>query len=368
MKRFVAILVLVSGLAMMQIDQDTLQIISMDPTSSEEPRLEAVGDSTDISPEFRSKGAGNIHLDTGGSVQFRTPADAETKYTMFRISSAVANPVNNIFVAGQVSGQEPYIGTEGNSDADVSLDIIPKGSGRLTVNSINVPTISSTDTLTNKTLTAPVISAGSSSAGTWPKINSGSVLTTPEAGAIEHDGRNLCFTNAGSVRGYIPAKFWLAMNSTNTLTSSTSEQSLFDSVGTGTLTLARGTYFFETSVSLSSMSATSGNLAFDILGAGTAVLDAVLYECTGIDGATGTAATKTGSTMVTAQTPASVVTAGTDTTCQFACKGAFRITTAGTIIPSGTLVTAAAAVVAKGSYFYCYIIGSYTAESGGPWS
>ncbi len=46
----------------------------------------------------------------------------------------------------------------------------------------------STDTLTNKTLTAPIFSAGSATAGSKPKLTSGTLLTTPEAGALEYDG------------------------------------------------------------------------------------------------------------------------------------------------------------------------------------
>lgn len=37
-------------------------------------------------------------------------------------------------------------------------------------------------------LTAPVFAAGSASAASWPKQTSGTLLTTPEAGAFEYDG------------------------------------------------------------------------------------------------------------------------------------------------------------------------------------
>lgn len=369
MKRFIGIVLLCGFIAgAMQIDTNTLQIIGVDSSTSDYPRLEAVGDATDITMELRSKGSGNIHIDTGGSVNFHTPADGDPKYTTFRISSVVTNPVNNLFMAGNVASSEPWIGAEG-SDTDVSVDVIPKGSGRLTVNSVNVPTISSTDTLTNKTLTAPVISAQTASAASAMKLTSSATLmTTAEVGAFELDTKVLNFTNESTYRGVLPTIYALSLSSTNTLTSSTSEQALFDVSGSGALTLPTGTFFFETSVSLTAMSATSGNLAFDILGAGTATLGSVQYHCVGIDGASGTAATLTGSTMVAAQTPASLVTAGTSTECNFICRGNFRVTAAGTIIPSGTLVTASAAVVAVGSYFQCHSIGRTNFTSIGPWS
>jgi hypothetical protein len=150
-----------------------------------------------------------------------------------------------------------------------------------------------------------------------------------------------------------------------TLTSTTAEQKLFDSVANGTITLATGTYLFDALFSLSSMSATSGNAAFDILGAGTAVLSDVLYHAVGADGAANTAATQTGSTSTAAQSPNSITTAGTASALQVNLKGTFEVTTGGTIIPSITLVTAAAAVLAAGSYFSCSRIGPVNMVSQG---
>lgn len=160
---------------------------------------------------------------------------------------------------------------------------------------------------------------------------------------------------------------WIRQAASRTLTSTTAEQKLFDAVTNGRLTLTTGVYFFEAGVYLTGMSATSGNNAFDILGAGTAVLADVLYHAVGIDAAAGAAATQTGSTMIQGQSPASVVSAATGTAVAFHLRGTFEVTTAGTIIPSVSLVTAAAATVAAGTYFKCQRVGAVNAVSVGPW-
>lgn len=56
--------------------------------------------------------------------------------------------------------------------------------------------IGTTDTQTEsgKTFTAPIFSAGTASASTAPKLTSGTLNTTPEAGAIEYDGAVPYFT------------------------------------------------------------------------------------------------------------------------------------------------------------------------------
>lgn len=151
------------------------------------------------------------------------------------------------------------------------------------------------------------------------------------------------------------------------LTNSTASQAIFDSAN-DVLTLPTGTYLFEALLSISGMSATSGNYQFQLLGAGSAVLADILFIGLGVDGATATSATQTGSTSVTANSPTSMLTAGTGTGAQALIKGTFEVTTAGTIIPSLALVTASAAVLAAGSYFQCTRIGDAGMASSEDWS
>ena len=87
----------------------------------------------------------------------------------------------------------------------------------------------------------------------------------------------------------------------------------------------------------------------------------------GVDGNTATAATQTGSTAVTNSTPASALTAGTGAAATLQIRGSFEITAAGTIVPSITMVTAAASVLAVGSYMTFERIGSTSVTSVGQW-
>lgn len=198
------------------------------------------------------------------------------------------------------------------------------------------------------------------------KFQVGTNLTTAEVGAVEMDANNIYGTTDAGNRGIVPLRHFIRQDSTRTFTSNTSEQAIFDETTNGRLTLEAGTYKFECAVTMSAMSATSGNAAFDILGAGTSTITGVFYSLRGIDGATATAATETGSYMVLAQTPASAVTAGIGTALQFSAEGTFE-TTAGTIIPSMTLVTAAAAVIGIGSYCGFERMGSDTVTNVGQW-
>ena len=215
---------------------------------------------------------------------------------------------------------------------------------------------------------APVFAAGSANASTKPKLTSGTLMTTPEAGALEYDGTCFYITPVASNRGVALAEHFVCLTSTYTLTSQTAAQKLFNATANGELTLPVGAYFFECMFSLSSMSATSGNSQFRILGGGTAVLGSVLYHAVGIDNAINAAAAQTGGMSNQSNSPASIVSAATNATQNTAIRGTFRVTTTGTIIPSVALVTAAAAVVAIGSYFRCWCVGDQNVTTVGNWS
>lgn len=216
--------------------------------------------------------------------------------------------------------------------------------------------------------TAPSFAAGSATAGSWPVLASGTLLTTAEAGAIERDNNVFYLTTDAGNRGVAPAIHFIRQAASRTLTSATGDQKLFNSVTNGRLTLETGTYKFECFFGLTGMSATSGNAYFDILGGGTATLADILYIATGRDNASDAAGgTITGSINTNAQSSAALVTAGTATAMQALIRGTFEVTAAGTIIPSVGLLTAAAATVIAGTYFQCYRIGAAGVVSVGQW-
>ena len=140
----------------------------------------------------------------------------------------------------------------------INIGVVPGGGNTYTFPSSTDTLVGrgSTDTLTNKTLTAPLYSAGTASAGTAPiRLQAGTLNTTAEAGAIEMDSN--CFygtTDAGN-RGYIPVRNFIRATSSRSLANSTSKQAIFNSPANGRLTLETGTYFFEGIISVSDMSA-----------------------------------------------------------------------------------------------------------------
>lgn len=165
------------------------------------------------------------------------------------------------------------------------------------------------------------------------------------------------------------AEYWLILNATYALASSATAQKLFNTPTNGTLTLPVGTYRYEALLSVNTMSATSGNAAFGILGAGTATIASALSIATGIDAAIGAGAAFGGSYWTGNTSNAAIVTAAVNTAMGVLIKGVFRISVAGTIIPSITLATANLAVVQANSYFVAQRLdASATATSFGPWT
>lgn len=213
----------------------------------------------------------------------------------------------------------------------------------------------------------PYFSPAAGTATTPPlKFTSGTLNTTAQAGAIEYDGNALYGAVSASERGAIPTQQYLVLTSTNTLTSQTGAQPLFDGGGgpaAGTLTLSVGTYQFECMFSLTSMSATSGSFGFSITGTATKTYS---YTALGQDAALATATT-VASTFNTGANTALCI-ASTSTTGYALIRGVIRVTVAGTIIPNVSLTTAAAAVVGADSYFLLSQLGSSSAAYVGNWS
>jgi len=213
---------------------------------------------------------------------------------------------------------------------------------------------------------AQLLRAGSASAGTWPVLGSGTLLTTPEAGALERDATNLYGTTDAGNRGYIPVRHFIRCNATRTLPNDTNLNAIFNSPANGRITLEVGTYRFEMLGIITAMSATSGSALFNILGAGTATVGAWMWKLMGIDNSTpGTSLDDDAQYLAVAAS--AVITAGTGTALRFSGWGTFEVTAAGTLIPSVDQVTAAAAVVSIGSYFMCERMGTENVVSVGQW-
>ena len=186
---------------------------------------------------------------------------------------------------------------------------------------------------------------------------------------VDDDGIITSTINSAACATRVPLTCWMMLTADYTLANSAAEQKAFNTTSNGTLTLPTGVYEFEALLHLTTMSATSGNLAFDPVGAGTAVTDRWGYHTSGVDQATPTnVGTQSGCITVTQQTVASLVSAGTGAGLGVTIRGMFRISTGGTIIPSVTLVTAAAAVVKAGSWFRIRKIGESSETYVGAWT
>lgn len=221
------------------------------------------------------------------------------------------------------------------------------------------------------------IAAGTATAAPLELTTSaGTLMTTPDDGSIEYDGKAFYGTPIANGRGVFPTEHFVCRTGTKTMTSNTSLQAIF-SGGSGGLTngalsvAAASTYFFECLVTVSSMSATSGNFGFSLVGAGTATFTSAAFISVGYDQTTLTtpaAASSGGTYVATTALTTNVVTATTGTAAAVLFKGIFRTNAAGTIIPSIQLTTAAAAVIGTNSWFKCYPVGASTVISAGNWA
>ena len=119
------------------------------------PEINARGSDDNISIGVRVKGTAYFRVYSDG-FQYLNKNGVPMLYVIPVASTY--DPVNYLQIYPADVGGTPSINVVG-PDTNVGLNIVPQGTGRLQVNAVNVPTISSTDTLTNKTLTAPVMTA-----------------------------------------------------------------------------------------------------------------------------------------------------------------------------------------------------------------
>lgn len=261
--------------------------------------------------------------------------------------TATTTGTGNFTLAGAApTGYRTFASAFGSAATDVSYAIVLQNGSEWEV---GYGTLSSSTTLARTTVMA------SSNSGSEVNFSAGTkdVFCTVIGGAA-----------------VIPTEYWTCLLSNYALTSTTSLQKLFNASTNGAVTIPQGRYFFEMMLYITSMSGTSGNGQLDILGAGTAVVTTGgLSQSVGVDNSTPTGALALSgliSQNVTAGAP--VVTAGTGTAIAVSLRGTFRCQTAGTIIPSIALTTAAAGSVRAGSYFWCRRVGANGDTTGGPWS
>lgn len=197
-------------------------------------------------------------------------------------------------------------------------------------------------------------------------------LGSATTGTFEFENPAFFMTGATSQRGAVLVDQYTILQSTNTLTSTTAAQALFDVTGSGQVTLVAGTYEFECQFSLSSMSATAGTFGFALGGGATftqywwALARKAAFTNTAGAVTLATAVTTTYNTA--ANTALTDATASTATTAFARIHGVVIVTVGGTLIPQVSLGVAAAAVVGIGSFFKIRALGSSAATTSGNWS
>ena len=197
-------------------------------------------------------------------------------------------------------------------------------------------------------------------------------LGSATTGTFEFENPAFYMTGATSQRGAVLVDQYTILQATNTLTSQTAAQALFDVTGSGQVTLVAGTYEFECQFSLSSMSATAGTFGFALGGGATftqywwALARKAAFTNTAGAVTLATAVTTTYNTA--ANTALTDATASTATTAFARIHGVVIVTVGGTLIPQVSLTQAAAAVVGIGSFFKIRALGGSAATTSGNWS
>ena len=191
-------------------------------------------------------------------------------------------------------------------------------------------------------------------------------LGSATTGTLEFENPAFYLTGAASQRGVVLADQYLLQQATYTLTNTTSAQKLFGVTTNGAVTLVPGTYEFECTFSLSSMSVSSGAFGFAL--GGSATFTQYWLATARKSALTDTATTNPAVVSYNTTANTALVAANTVATGFARIIGNVIVTIGGTVIPQVSLGVGAAAVVGIGSYFKIRALGDAAATSSGNWS
>jgi hypothetical protein len=249
------------------------------------------------------------------------------------------------------------------STSDV-LGVLPIANGGTGSSSQNFVDLTTAQSIGNKTLKQPILSAGIATAAPLSFTPAGSVLLTiPVSGKIEVDTAGLLYGSNASGRGSIAETQYLIQNSAFQMINVTPTlQKCFNSSTLGAFTVqAATTYEFEAYIDLSGLNTASSTFGFGFLGTGA--IYTLKYFFSGIKGVAilfGTSAVPT----ITVVSGSSIVPTGS-----LQVKGIIRVTTGGIIIPAiGQSASTAAPITGINSYFKIKPIGNGTVTTIGNFS
>lgn len=204
------------------------------------------------------------------------------------------------------------------------------------------------------------------------QMSSGTVLTTPTAGALEYDGVAFYQSPIASNRGVTNVSHVAVLTADYTLTDSNTAQKAFNSSTNGAITVGGSTsYLLDALYIITNTGTTSHTWA--TLFAGTATLTSIAYAAQAYTGITSAATITAVSGNYTVAATALVVTAASVSATEqvvIQLHGVIRTNAAGTIIPQIQLsaATTGTSKMLKNSYIKLSPIGSDTVATIGNWS
>lgn len=101
-------------------------------------------------PEIKATGAGGLDVHNNSGTQVALfGAGGSTGTSLVGTTNIGSASADYIQIAGNTGSTTQ---TATGSSTNININLVPKGTGRIQSNAVNIPTVSSTDTLTNKTI------------------------------------------------------------------------------------------------------------------------------------------------------------------------------------------------------------------------
>ena len=164
--------------------------------------------------------------------------------------SATASAINEITITNAAISNSPQISATGG-DTNISLNLVPKGTGTVNAGGVPVVTTTGTQTLTNKTLTTPAISSISN--GGTITIPSGTLTLATVTGTETLTNKTLTtpvissISNGGTITIPSGTLTLATLTGTETLTNKTLTTPVISSISNGgTITVPSGTLTLAT--------------------------------------------------------------------------------------------------------------------------
>jgi hypothetical protein len=142
---------LVAGATQLNVDNLRLDGNTLSSTDTNgNINLTPNGTGVVVTSDLRASGSGGLDLqNSGGTDILRVGAGGGVNATIFAPTNIGENAADYHQFAG---GTGTITDTASGSSTNININLVPKGTGRLQAGGTTVPTISSSDTLTNKTI------------------------------------------------------------------------------------------------------------------------------------------------------------------------------------------------------------------------